>query len=468
MSWKFNPFTGTLDQVGDGGSGGSFDQSLNTTDEVSFGKISSNGEVASYSGGFRFPDDSVQYSAFNGNSTNLFYDNGSGASTISLVDGYSPAGVTRTLIASSSYAPGLDGTYAETYTQTRTYTLPDNSGTLVTTSDLPIPRNTSLPVITSSLPGYVRATLTASSGDWANSVYNTYYQWQSSTDGVVWSDIAGANSDFLATDDSYINKRVRVRVITENLFTSQPAYSLATSPLAALTLHTSLQCFWDLSQFYTPAGGFLGASPDAAGGSGSYAGTPLISGGWNDNWAVSKPNFSSQTARFDGSGQHRLFGLNGPTVGNAWSVSVWYKKYSTTTNSEDGMPVVFWLNNIQSYLTDDGSQNALSFISVGGGQTSWYTPETSSLDNWSHCVVTSVDGLLSIYWNGALVFQDYGYNFGIVTGAWSGIAFGNKQTLPGAEIDAEFQKCSLYGRALYADEVESLYNNGTPLSYSEL
>jgi hypothetical protein len=76
-------------------------------------------------------------------------------------------------------------------------------------------------------------TLTANvvDADGLNGV-NFVYQWQQSSDGTTWNNIAGATSQSLALDNSLAGQQVRVNVIyTDELGSNESAFSPSTSPI---------------------------------------------------------------------------------------------------------------------------------------------------------------------------------------------------------------------------------------------
>jgi hypothetical protein len=86
-----------------------------------------------------------------------------------------------------------------------------------------------------SVTGTARApqTLTMSSaGTWVNTPTSYAYQWQASSDGLVWGNIAGATGTSVALGVNEIADVVRVRVTATNAVGSTVAYSSPVGPIA--------------------------------------------------------------------------------------------------------------------------------------------------------------------------------------------------------------------------------------------
>lgn len=76
------------------------------------------------------------------------------------------------------------------------------------------PYNTAVPTISGTVQ--VGATQTVTTGTWSNSPTAYAYQWQSSSDGIAWTNIAGATSSTYAPTFSVANLQVRVSVSAGN------------------------------------------------------------------------------------------------------------------------------------------------------------------------------------------------------------------------------------------------------------
>jgi hypothetical protein len=83
------------------------------------------------------------------------------------------------------------------------------------------------------------ATLTVSAGTWTGSAPLTYaYQWQSSADGVTWSNTGSVSATYVA-GPSVAGRVVRVAVTATNAAGSSTAYSAATDSIAAPPANTA-------------------------------------------------------------------------------------------------------------------------------------------------------------------------------------------------------------------------------------
>jgi hypothetical protein len=101
--------------------------------------------------------------------------------------------------------------------------------------------NTALPVVTGTLR--VGGTLAVSTGTWLNLESDTTpsYQWQSSTDGVLWNNITGANSATYVLQLGQAGLFIRAQVFqTKSGFTAVLANSAATSIVPALNLTNTI------------------------------------------------------------------------------------------------------------------------------------------------------------------------------------------------------------------------------------
>jgi hypothetical protein len=116
-----------------------------------------------------------------------------------------------------------------------TVTAQSGLGSLSATSPargaVPAILNVELPTIVGAAT--ISSELSATTGLWLNSPDTYTFQWEQSSDGIIWSPILGATSQLLKINDDQIGKFVRVQVkgIKEINFVtySQVAFSLATT-----------------------------------------------------------------------------------------------------------------------------------------------------------------------------------------------------------------------------------------------
>jgi hypothetical protein len=123
MGYQFNPLTGNLDLVGDGG-GNPFDQDLNTTNSPTFITVfindESDGSAAIYGGGVNGRLDTGHYANWSLNRDHVSFDHG---------DDAGPA--TAIVHGAITYNPDVSVS-----TTPRVFTLPPSTGTLALTSDI--------------------------------------------------------------------------------------------------------------------------------------------------------------------------------------------------------------------------------------------------------------------------------------------------------------------------------------------
>ena len=96
-----------------------------------------------------------------------------------------------------------------------------------TTSLVNSPYNTSSPTISGTVQ--VGATQTVTNGTWSNTPTSYTYQWQSSSDGIAWSNISGATSSTYAPTFALANTRIRVSITATNAIGSSTISTAALS-----------------------------------------------------------------------------------------------------------------------------------------------------------------------------------------------------------------------------------------------
>ena len=116
---------------------------------------------------------------------------------------------------SSSYV--LTSSDASKYIRVQvTNTSSTSSGLAYSNSTVKVdaPYNTVLPTISGTVQ--VAQTQTVTNGTWSNTPTAYAYQWQSSSDGIAWSDISGATTNTYAPTFSVANLQLRVQVSAGN------------------------------------------------------------------------------------------------------------------------------------------------------------------------------------------------------------------------------------------------------------
>jgi len=132
---------------------------------------------------------------------------------------------------SATYTPSSDAGYYVRSVVTAVYGAQSLSAVSAPTPKVGAPYASAPPTV--SGVARVPQTLMASSiGTWANTPTSYTYQWQTSSDGLLWVDIAGATDDTFTTRTSDIVDLLRFKVTATNALGSTIAYSTAVGPMA--------------------------------------------------------------------------------------------------------------------------------------------------------------------------------------------------------------------------------------------
>ena len=96
---------------------------------------------------------------------------------------------------------------------------------------------------------YVGQTFTCMNGTWTGNPTGYAYQWQSSTDGIAWTDIAGATSATVVPNGDYLDAFIRVAVSASNSNgTSLPVPSAPSVQLSEAPFPPGCIAYWRLDE----------------------------------------------------------------------------------------------------------------------------------------------------------------------------------------------------------------------------
>ena len=148
----------------------------------------------------------------------------------------------------------------------------------------------------------------------------------------------------------------------------------------------------------------------------------------------------------------------------SYSVSFWIKKPTTVVNDYEH---IFTLGTsspntqLKTYIRNGGVANQMTFALVSGGSGVSYLRVLSTTD-WTHYVLTMLNGYLKIYENGTLVYTTAQANANTTTGRfWLGFSDEGLSTGFSGNLD-EF---GVWEKTLTQSEVTELYNSGSGLAY---
>jgi hypothetical protein len=130
--------------------------------------------------------------------------------------------------AAGSYLATKWNTYNSRYLASCVEAAPACGGTTVPDSNPQPPVSTTQPTVAGD--ARAGATLTASTGGWANAPTGYAYQWERG-DGSTWSAAPGATGATYPLTGADVGLRLRVRVIATNADGSTAAYSASTTPV---------------------------------------------------------------------------------------------------------------------------------------------------------------------------------------------------------------------------------------------
>lgn len=247
--------------------------------------------------------------------------------------------------------------------------------------------NTVLPVITGTLR--VGGTLTVSTGTWLNleSDTTTSYQWQSSADGVLWSNISGATSSTYVLQLGQTGLLIRAQVFqTKSGYTAVLANTIATAVVPALNLTNTI------SPAVTGAW-TVGTSISASTGSWSTSGTFTYqwqSSSDNSTWAdIASATSSSYTLTSSEASKYvRVQVINTSSAGAGVAYSVARSKVGAPFNT--ALPAITgtikvgstqtvstgtWSNTPTAYSYQwQRSSDGISWINLSGETANTYVP----------------------------------------------------------------------------------------------
>ena len=171
--------------------------------------------------------------------------------------------------------------------------------------------------------------------------------------------------------------------------------------------------------------------------------------------------FSNQySVSFDGSDDFVSFGsVTALNSASAFSVSVWYKKVST---SNEGMIIGSGTTNPSFYI-QHYTDNKI-YIAFG----STYAAVTAAGDtNWHHAVYVADSGTHKFYWDGT--DMSLGGTPPSTTGSTLGDTFYlGKWNTYAPHFGGLIDEVSIFNSALTASNVTSIYNSGVPNDISAL
>jgi hypothetical protein len=247
--------------------------------------------------------------------------------------------------------------------------------------------NTVLPTIAGTLR--VGGTLTVSTGTWLNleSDSTATYQWQSSADGVLWSNISGATSATYILQVAQVGLFIRAQVFqTKTSFTAVLANTAATAVIPALNLTNSVAP--------AVAGAWtVGTSLSASTGSWSTSGTFTYqwqSSSDNSTWTdIASATSSSYTLTSSEASKYvRVQVVNTSTAGAGVAYSAPRSKvgapFNTTLPAITGTVKVgstqtvstgTWSNTPTAYSYQwQRSADGISWVNLSGETSSTYVP----------------------------------------------------------------------------------------------
>jgi hypothetical protein len=247
--------------------------------------------------------------------------------------------------------------------------------------------NTVLPVISGTLR--VGGTVSVSSGTWLNlaSDSTASYQWQSSSDGVLWNNISGATSASYVLKLSQAGLFIRAQVFqTKSTFTAVIATSLSTAAVPALNLTNTV------SPAVTGAW-TVGTSISASTGTWSTSGTYTYqwqSSSDNSTWTdiASATSGSYTLTSSEASKYVRVQVINTSSAGAGIAYSVARSKVGAPFNtaipaitgtikvgSTQTVSTGTWSNTPTSYAYQwQKSSDGISWINLSGETANTYVP----------------------------------------------------------------------------------------------
>lgn len=247
--------------------------------------------------------------------------------------------------------------------------------------------NTVSPVITGTLR--VGGTLSVSTGTWLNleSDSTATYQWQTSSDGALWSNISGATSATYVLQLAQVGLYIRAQVFqTKTSFTAVLANSAATAVVPALNLTNTVAPA--VTGSWT-----VGTSLSASTGTWSTSGTFTYqwqSSSDNSTWAdIASATSSSYTLTSTEASKYvRAQVVNTSSAGAGVAYSVARSKVGAPYNT--ALPAITgtikvgstqtvstgtWSNTPTSYSYQwQKSSDGISWINLDGATTSTYSP----------------------------------------------------------------------------------------------
>jgi len=172
------------------------------------------------------------------------------------------------------------------------------------------------------------------------------------------------------------------------------------------------------------------------------------------------PYVNEYSLSFDASDDFVSFGsVTALNSASAFSVSVWYKKAST---SNEGMIVGSGTANPSFYIQH--FNNNQIYIAFGN----LYAAVTAAGDtNWHHAVYVADSGTHKLYWDGT--DMSLGGTPPSTTGSTLGDTFYlGKWNTYAPHFGGEIDEVSIFDSALTASNVTSIYNSGVPNDISAL
>ncbi len=267
--------------------------------------------------------------------------------------------------------------------------------------------STAAPVISGTLRS--AETLTTTNGTWLNSPTSYSYQWEQSSDGVLWDAISGATSQTYVLASAQVGKFVRVQVRATKSTYTEVIYSAATTAITGTV--TGLVISNTSAPFLSGVwaeGSTLTTSTGSWSASGTFTYKWQISSdgsSWSD---ISGATTSSYTIV---SGDARKFIRSVVTITSSTGAGTAYSgatskvgaPYNTATPAVTGTVRVgsvqtttngTWSNSPSTYTYQwQSSSNGISWVNIASATSQTYTPTFAQANVRIRVIVTAANSL---------------------------------------------------------------------------